>query len=233
MKSVIVFTEKHGDRIFDASTFQKTCAACLTIFNERYSNGWYSDVYSLQRQMDELAPPDVSKEQAATMKNKQLSAQVLESWKAYEREHKRLRRCLDEANKAKRIYEDQDAALAREFIFSRNYYEYEHVEIQLLESAKKPQIPVHFQIRAHHEQTDEVWWVRSDATSELISFTKNASEAFVSSDYEAVSRAAYDLNNKSDCSGCGEITNFYRYTAVPLSIGKMRELGLIPDKKAD
>jgi len=228
MSAIIIFKEKHGERIFDASTYASKCNACLQIFNERYKEGyWYDKPEDLG---EAPTQPDITREQANGMQDQTLKASILKRWTDYERQLKQHTEDLKSAKAAQEIYEDQDAVRAYNYLKSRADYEYEGFEEESTEVAKN-KIRNLFAVRHTYKDKQGNYvrgWIAVDVAgcpSEKEvreSLTEDISKARLYSAFEQAKECADELRKRFKADR-------YSYNPFGLSIKSMREAGLIKE----
>lgn len=131
MKQIIVFKEKHGNRVFDASTNAQLHAACLKVVTERLKEGcWY---------IKPEFPPcklGMTEEQINNLPEGKVKKDAQKEWAAFQEEAKHILGEIAEFEAFKKIVEEKNGKLAyHHVICSRSSYEYEGFRLETVEDA--------------------------------------------------------------------------------------------------
>jgi|SRR5579859_3307873 len=139
-KYVLVFTEKHSTRYFDASTLRAMLKSCLKVLTERRQNArwWYGEAESLEdfkAYMKEHGYyPSMTRDQVNALPPGSVRKAAEEEIRYYQErlaereEHEEFLKLCDEAIAAK------DGRLAYEALDMRNQHEYERMNIESVET---------------------------------------------------------------------------------------------------
>ena len=125
--TIFRFKEKHGTRLFDASTLELAGKACLKILAERAGE------YSYYDEDEPPKVPAIPKEQAEALPLSKARDVALEELKEYERRKKEYERSKRFHEAVVQALKTKDQMLAIALIFTRRDHEYEEVEEDHLE----------------------------------------------------------------------------------------------------
>jgi hypothetical protein len=131
---VMVTHEKHGIRIWDASSCESIFKSCLDLLEERAETGWVSkpDEQYIQRYK-----PDLTKDQADALPEGTIKLEALKQIKTYSVKKKRLRQEKEEWDEIQKALKNEDGALAFMILDTRRDHEYENFTFEPLENAQK------------------------------------------------------------------------------------------------
>lgn len=130
MKEIIIFSEKYGNRYFDASTEKLRNAACLSILKERLGYGWYdwdNEVIS-----DENI---LSEEQIDQLPTESLKSQERQRRLDYLSDLRQHKKNIDFYERAKSAVKNEDGEAAYKLLLQRDGGEYESFDVIELEEA--------------------------------------------------------------------------------------------------
>lgn len=125
---VLILKEKHGERYFHVPTLDKLYNAAKRIFKERMEDGWYN--------FDELEipeKPDISLEQAGSIKNEIVKKAILDAWNNYNSYLKYNESTLKEKKLYEQALKDEKGDICLAFLYNSKGGEYEGFEIEALE----------------------------------------------------------------------------------------------------
>ena len=123
MNKIIIFTEKHSNRYFYASTPEDLCKIAIKIFKERVEEDyWY------KFETETPTEPEITEEDANSLRSS-LKNIVLQEWRNY----RHALRYYEETVKDKKLYDaalkDESGTIVLKFLKSRRNCEYEGFEM--------------------------------------------------------------------------------------------------------
>jgi hypothetical protein len=127
MNRVLVFTEKHRTRYFDASTDELLESACLKILRERNELGYYYEP-------DAPRQEKVTEEDVEAASNDYLKKVAKAQLGRYQMELRRFQQEIDEYHMIKSTLDNNDGKLAYQILQGREDYEYEGMRLEFLET---------------------------------------------------------------------------------------------------
>lgn len=128
MKRIIVFKEKHGSRIFDASTDAQLHAACLKVVTERLKEGYWYDKPELP-----VCNIGMTEEQIGKLPNGTVKYAALKELSEFKEELKSAENGISAFSKIEKTVKEKNGKLAYSIIVGRGAHEYEEYSIEHVE----------------------------------------------------------------------------------------------------
>jgi len=127
-RQILVATEKHGTRYFDASTDEQLHRAALKLLAERKEMGWYYD----PKPPDDAAP-ELTEEQIEALPDGKVKDAAVQQHLKYKATIRRYKDEHAEYLRMEKALAEQDGRAAWVFLQVHADFEYEQVELVKLE----------------------------------------------------------------------------------------------------
>lgn len=126
---VLVAYEKHGNRFFKAGNREELLASALKLLKERFESGkWYFVPESPEK-------PDLpmTEDEAKALKDGPVKDAILREYNTYKRDVREFQLFFQDYQLIQKAINENDGMKALESLFNHSSYEYERVELYVLE----------------------------------------------------------------------------------------------------